>query len=107
MANFVIWEVSIFMFHFASNNAIIATSIFQLLSKQERTFKRFIIGNALKFFFDETKIGTIYLGGGTPSLLRRRDYSISSTKHFDLSQVEEVTMEGNPDDLTEENSHVP
>lgn len=51
------------------------------------------------------KIKTIYLGGGTPSLL-----TTSHLEHlfqaldmaFDLSEVEEVTLESNPDDITAE-----
>ncbi len=47
-------------------------------------------------------IQTIYLGGGTPSLLTIRQLDklfnvLSAT--FDLSSVEEVTLEANPDDL--------
>ena len=59
-------------------------------------------------FFDETKIGTIYLGGGTPSLLSADEINSlyhQLNQHFDLSKVEEVTMEANPDDLTEEKIH--
>ncbi len=56
-------------------------------------------------FFNEDKIRTIYFGGGTPSLLSveelNRIYS-SIAERWDLSQVEEFTMECNPDDLSEE-----
>ncbi len=48
---------------------------------------------------------TIYFGGGTPSLLQVDDFNrlfdaIESS--FDISCVEEVTLEANPDDLTPE-----
>lgn len=46
---------------------------------------------------------TIYLGGGTPSLLTGADLNeIFDTigKHYDLSEVGEITLEANPDDLS-------
>ena len=56
-------------------------------------------------FFDEDKIRTIYFGGGTPSLLSvdelKRIYD-AIAERWDVSEVEEFTMECNPDDLTEE-----
>ena len=53
-------------------------------------------------------IRTVYFGGGTPSLL-----PLSELEHiveglhrcFDLSQVEEVTLEANPEDLTPDYLH--
>jgi oxygen-independent coproporphyrinogen-3 oxidase len=50
-------------------------------------------------------IKTIYFGGGTPSLLASSDFQkifdvISKT--FDISQCEEITLEANPDDLSDE-----
>lgn len=55
-------------------------------------------------FFDEDKIRTIYFGGGTPSLLSvdelKRIYD-AIAERWDVSEVEEFTMECNPDDLTE------
>ncbi len=48
---------------------------------------------------------TIYFGGGTPSLLTSTDLEkIFSALHenFDLSQVEEITLEANPDDISKE-----
>lgn len=56
-------------------------------------------------FFDNDRISTIYFGGGTPSLLSivelRRIYD-AITEKWDVSQVEEFTIECNPDDLSEE-----
>lgn len=48
------------------------------------------------------KISTLYFGGGTPSLLSKKDLEriidkISS--HFDLERDAEITLEANPDDL--------
>jgi len=53
-------------------------------------------------FFKTTKIDTIYLGGGTPSLLSVDEIKVlfnALHQHFDLSQVGEITIESNPDDL--------
>lgn len=47
---------------------------------------------------------TIYLGGGTPSQLGDhciREILATVNRHFDLSQVSEITMEANPDDICE------
>ena len=52
---------------------------------------------------------TVYFGGGTPSLLSERNiYSILSIirKHFSISQIEEITLEANPGDLSEEKLRV-
>lgn len=55
-------------------------------------------------FFKEDKIRTIYFGGGTPSLLTiyelQRIYNAIVEK-WDVSEVEEFTIECNPDDLSE------
>ena len=50
-------------------------------------------------------IRTVYFGGGTPSVLTANEildlwYNLS--KYFDLTKVEEVTFECNPDDMTKE-----
>ncbi len=49
-------------------------------------------------------ISTIYFGGGTPSLLNPSDIElilVSLSKWFNLSEEIELTLEANPDDLTE------
>ena len=51
------------------------------------------------------KIETLYLGGGTPSQLTIGDLKLLLEKLqsvYDLSSVQEFTIETNPDDLTEE-----
>lgn len=48
---------------------------------------------------------TIYFGGGTPSLLQAEDFTTlfnTIEASYDLSCLEEVTLEANPDDLTPE-----
>ena len=51
------------------------------------------------------EINTIYLGGGTPSILNRGEldtlFSVIRT-HFALAPHAEITLEANPDDLTKE-----
>jgi oxygen-independent coproporphyrinogen-3 oxidase len=48
---------------------------------------------------------TIYFGGGTPSLLSTEHLSAifeSIQSHWDISSCHEITLEANPDDLSEE-----
>jgi len=50
-------------------------------------------------------IQTIYFGGGTPSVLSEQQIAFllnSIYQHYDVSPDAEVTIEANPDDLTEE-----
>ena len=60
-----------------------------------------------KDYLDECqpyRLRSIYFGGGTPSLLQASDFQqIFQTieKHFNLSRCEEITLEANPDDLSE------
>ena len=56
-------------------------------------------------FTEHTKIDTVYLGGGTPSLIPVKLLSYLFTElysTFDLSNIEEITIEVNPDDVNEE-----
>lgn len=51
------------------------------------------------------KIETIYIGGGTPSLLHGDDVTLILAglgEHFDTSEVNEITFELNPEDYTDE-----
>ncbi len=55
-------------------------------------------------FFSSQKIETIYLGGGTPSVLTIDELKIvfsALQNHIDLKSVTEITMEVNPDDVSE------
>ena len=48
-------------------------------------------------------VGTIYFGGGTPSLLHPDDLGViieTLNESFDCSQVQETTLEVNPEDVT-------
>lgn len=54
--------------------------------------------------YRHAKIDTIYIGGGTPSVLLGKDVkSIADTikNHFDLSALKEWTIECNPESITE------
>lgn len=50
-------------------------------------------------------VETIYFGGGTPSRLPLEEVAVlmqAVERHFDLSALEEVTLEANPEDVTRE-----
>lgn len=56
-------------------------------------------------YLSERRLTSIYFGGGTPSLVAPDDIEqlINHAREiFDCSKVEEVTIEANPDDITEE-----
>lgn len=56
-------------------------------------------------FLHDKVIRTIYFGGGTPSLLTIQQVEKLLDKcheNFDTSQLSEITLEANPDDLNEE-----
>ena len=57
-----------------------------------------------KDYLEGEKINTVYFGGGTPSLLSSEEIkTLLSTlrKHFDIDETAEVTLETNPDDISE------
>lgn len=60
---------------------------------------------ALTTNYLETKtLHTLYIGGGTPSLLSADELKAiidTLSRHYDLSHLQEFTLEANPDDLTE------
>lgn len=56
-------------------------------------------------YIEDKRLTSIYFGGGTPSLLHPSDIErlIDHARSiFDCSAVDEITIEANPDDLTEE-----
>lgn len=60
---------------------------------------------ALKNDYIKEDIATIYFGGGTPSLLQITDLQLMIEKIYALFNVNndaEITLEANPDDITEE-----
>ena len=61
--------------------------------------------HAERDFLHDKAIRTIYFGGGTPSLLSPSEierFVEQAREEFDCSQVEEITIEVNPDDITAE-----
>lgn len=58
-----------------------------------------------KKYLDKEIVETIYFGGGTPSLLNIEDLILITAKlnnTFRVSKDAEITLEANPDDITEE-----
>ncbi len=59
--------------------------------------------NLRKDFLEDKKIETLYLGGGTPSLISQESFE-KLLKHlsacFDLGDLKEFTLEANPDDIS-------
>src|SRR5882762_2850792 len=61
-----------------------------------------------KEYLESEPLDTIYLGGGTPSLLSKhhlQNLFDAIHKNFDTNNPE-VTLEANPDDLSKENLHM-
>ena len=59
-----------------------------------------------KDYLTNETVETIYFGGGTPSILEIADLRLQIEKikeTFDILENAEVTLEANPDDITEEN----
>lgn len=58
-----------------------------------------------KTYLNNEEISTIYLGGGTPSLLSQKELLEifdCLKENFQINKDVEITLEANPDDLTEE-----
>src|SRR5205814_1971021 len=58
-----------------------------------------------KNYLDGEKVETIYFGGGTPSLLSDAELKKifeALEKNFSINAGAEITLEANPDDLSEE-----
>lgn len=56
-----------------------------------------------KDYLSEKEINTIYFGGGTPSLLRKKDFELifeAIHQNYSVNSKAEITLEANPDDLT-------
>lgn len=73
-----------------------ATAYVEALCKELRLRRDYLQGEPIR---------TVYFGGGTPSQLTRPHFEqIFQTlqEEYDLSGCEEITLEANPDDLTEE-----
>ena len=58
-----------------------------------------------KDFFEGQSLQTIYFGGGTPSLLEINQLEqilVAIHRHFPILKQSEITLEANPDDMTEQ-----
>jgi oxygen-independent coproporphyrinogen III oxidase len=57
-----------------------------------------------KDYLGEAELGSIYFGGGTPSVLPESElgYLMSVLKKFNISDEAEISFETNPDDLSED-----
>lgn len=56
-------------------------------------------------YLEGEKVETLYLGGGTPSLLTGKQLNLildEIEKYYSLEGLQEFTLEANPDDLTDE-----
>lgn len=54
-------------------------------------------------YLEDTKISSIYFGGGTPSILEASDIQRlidQVAQYYDIDSTAEITLEANPDDLT-------
>ena len=61
-----------------------------------------------KDYLPDRKIKTIYMGGGTPSILTPEQLAMiydALQRHYDVSDVEEFTIEANPEQLTVDYLH--
>lgn len=75
------------------------------LSNISEMVKAIIKEAGLRKGYLNEKVETIYFGGGTPSLLTMNDGLLmieTLRKLFDVSSTAEITLEANPDDITEE-----
>ncbi len=58
-----------------------------------------------KNYLPQKTLNSIYMGGGTPSLLTKQDLDLifdAISTHFSIADGAEITLEANPDDLTEQ-----
>lgn len=82
-------------FHFSTNRQL-TLQLCKALAAELSLQKNYLKGEELK---------TIYLGGGTPSLLSGEELEIIFTAiyaHYKVDSQPEITLEANPDDLTPE-----
>lgn len=84
-------------FHFSTTFEVYRPKMIQAICKEITLSK--------DYFSNEDIITTLYFGGGTPSILNESELQqIMKTLYdtFDLSEVEEITLEANPDDIDQE-----
>lgn len=101
------WQVFIFIFLFANVAVSTATSTQRHKARKKNAYVAALCRelDQRKDYLQGERIETIYLGGGTPSQLEDKDFEqIFQTLHrlYDISPEAEITIEANPDDLTDE-----
>lgn len=82
-------------FHFSTNQSL----------KEELIHAISLELSYQKDYLQGERIETIYFGGGTPSLLTKRELDVifnSIYKHYSVIPLPEITLEANPDDLDKE-----
>ena len=89
---------------FCSQRCIYCDFYFTTTSRDTPSFVRAlqIEAQAVATEYREEPLQTVYLGGGTPSLLPPDDLAATlqvAHDHFDTSELAEVTVEANPEDL--------
>ncbi|GAB5535732.1 MAG: radical SAM family heme chaperone HemW [Rubricoccaceae bacterium] len=89
---------------FCSQRCVYCDFYFTTTSRDTGAYVRAlqIEAQALGAEYEAEKVKTIYLGGGTPSLLPPEDLAAViqlAHDHFDTSELAEITVEANPEDL--------
>lgn len=82
-------------FHFSTNQSV-KEELIEAIARELSLQKDYLQGEPIE---------TIYFGGGTPSLLTKKDLETilhSVHKNYSIAGLPEVTLEANPDDLNEE-----
>ena len=82
-------------FHFSTNQSV-KEELIEAIARELSLQKDYLQGEPIE---------TIYFGGGTPSLLTKKDLEAilhSVHKNYSIAGLPEVTLEANPDDLNEE-----
>lgn len=81
---------------FSSTQSPLQTAYIEALCNELIQRKKYLQGE---------EVNTVYWGGGTPSQLNKNDFVAvfeTLSTHFNISQEAEITLEANPDDLTDE-----
>ena len=87
-------------FHFSTNTQTVNAMVRSIASEARLRAPHFLASLS-------GPVTTLYLGGGTPSLLppdamKRLVREVSDALHLDVSTLAEVTLEANPEDLEDE-----
>ena len=93
---------------FCSQRCVYCDFYFTTTRREEGPYTRALALEAERLgheYRDRAPLRTLYLGGGTPSLLTPDALAAvigAAHDHFDASGLEEVTVEANPEDLAGE-----